>query len=202
MQAADGTARQRPRRTDSTNGHAPGAEQLAASNYPSSSEDEEREQTPLQLRAEAFRLRYSTPLQLIQGQVYATERSLFVYLFLFRCIVAIFTSRTVFAPDEHWQSLEIAHRIVFGYGYETWEWRDPRSEMGRQGWGSGPIRSPLYPAMFVPIYWILQQLALDNTLLLVSAFAVRSSGGLALKVSCPIADLTAQLIASSLGCLY
>jgi len=165
MQAADGTARQRPRRTQSTNGHAPGAEQMAASSYPSSSEGEEQEQAPIRLSPEDSRLRYSTPLQLIQGQVYTTERSLFVYLLLFRCIVAIITSRTVFAPDEHWQSLEVAHRIVFGYGYETWEWHDPRS-----GWGSGPIRNPLYPAMFVPIFWVLQKLALDNTPLLVSAF--------------------------------
>ncbi|KAJ6296068.1 hypothetical protein OIU78_023996 [Salix suchowensis] len=25
--------------------------------------------------------------------------------------------------DEHWQALEVAHRIVFGYGHLTWEWR-------------------------------------------------------------------------------
>lgn len=29
---------------------------------------------------------------------------------------------TFFNPDEYWQSLEPAHRLVFGYGHLTWEW--------------------------------------------------------------------------------
>ncbi|ORY52951.1 hypothetical protein BCR33DRAFT_711359, partial [Rhizoclosmatium globosum] len=29
---------------------------------------------------------------------------------------------TFFSPDEYWQSLEVAHEYVFGYGYLTWEW--------------------------------------------------------------------------------
>ena len=30
--------------------------------------------------------------------------------------------RTAFVPDEYWQSLEVAHDLVFGYGHRTWEW--------------------------------------------------------------------------------
>ena len=30
---------------------------------------------------------------------------------------------TYFNPDEYWQSVEVAHRWVFGYGHLTWEWR-------------------------------------------------------------------------------
>lgn len=59
-----------------------------------------------------------------------------------RVSAAIATANTFFQPDEYWQSLEIAHRIVFGFGYETWEWtRAP------------PIRSAVHPLMFVPAMW-------------------------------------------------
>lgn len=65
-------------------------------------------------------------------------------------LCALATSRTVFQPDEHWQSLEIAHSIVFGYGYRTWEWK-----------GDAPIRSIAHPASFVPLYTFLQATGLD-----------------------------------------
>jgi hypothetical protein len=171
--AADVTIQRRHRLNETTNGHAPGHEELDVSEYPSSSEEEDNDdqkQTHSRQRQERARLRSSTPSQLLQAQRYATEKSLFLCLLLFRCIVAIITSRTIFAPDEHWQSLEVAHRIVFGYGYETWEWQDPRTK-GDVGWASGPIRSPLYPAIFVLPYWLLYKLGLDNTRLLVSGHA-------------------------------
>jgi len=150
---------------ETTNGHAPGAEQLTAEEYPSSSEEEEEDD---QHKKDKIFLRYSTPLQLIESRQLATEAHLFCHLLLFRIVVALITSRTVFAPDEHWQSLEIAHDIVFGYGFKTWEWRDRRLQLDNSGWGNGPIRSILYPALFVPAYWILQTLRLDDTILLVS----------------------------------
>ena len=34
----------------------------------------------------------------------------------FRIWNALFV-RTFFSPDEYWQSTEVAHRLVFGYGY-------------------------------------------------------------------------------------
>jgi Alg9-like mannosyltransferase family len=61
-----------------------------------------------------------------------------------RVLVALFT-RTYFQPDEYFQSLEPAHVLVFGYGHLTWEWLAVH-----------PIRSAVYPALNVPIYWILK----------------------------------------------
>lgn len=64
---------------------------------------------------------------------------------------------TFFQPDEFFQSLEVAHRMVFGYGKLTWEWQPITA-----------IRSPAYAALYVPIYWLLQRTGLDETSLLVS----------------------------------
>lgn len=47
----------------------------------------------------------------------------FLVLFTLRLANA-FSIRTFFQPDEFFQSLEPAHRFVFGYGYLTWEWRE------------------------------------------------------------------------------
>ncbi|KAH9901522.1 glycosyltransferase family 22 protein [Cubamyces lactineus] len=65
--------------------------------------------------------------------------------------IALATS-TFFQPDEYYQSLEVAHHLVFGYGQLTWEWLAPK-----------PIRSIVYPALNVPIYWLLKVLGLDQT---------------------------------------
>ncbi|KAI8989716.1 glycosyltransferase family 22 protein [Trametes punicea] len=69
--------------------------------------------------------------------------------------IALVTS-TFFQPDEYYQSLEVAHHLVFGYGQLTWEWLAPK-----------PIRSIVYPALNVPIYWMLKVLDLDGTSALV-----------------------------------
>ena len=160
--------RQVPRRLDeTTNGHPIGSEIVSSSEYPSSDEDEGG--TTQGRREDDSRLRRSTPAQLLEAHDRATERWLFVSLIFFRILVALVTSRTVFAPDEHWQSLEVAHQVVFGYGYQTWEWRDRRALVGMSGWSNGPIRSFIYPAFFVPLYWLLQKLGLDETILLVGA---------------------------------
>jgi phosphatidylinositol glycan class B len=63
-----------------------------------------------------------------------------------RISIALVT-RTFFQPDEYFQSLEPAHRIVFGYGQLTWEWLNPK-----------PIRSIFYPALNVPVYFLLKLL--------------------------------------------
>lgn len=74
--------------------------------------------------------------------------------------------QTKFQPDEFWQSLEPAHRYVFGYGHLTWEWRD-LPEGGRlRGW--------LWPSVFVLVYKFLQRTGLDDTFLLVSIAMVRT----------------------------
>ncbi|KAE8209699.1 hypothetical protein CF327_g6348 [Tilletia walkeri] len=96
-------------------------------------------------------------------------------LLIFRLFNAALT-QTYFQPDEFWQSLEVAHRLVFGYGYTTWEWRDGRSLLlsssdSASGWWDSvvvgsPVRSVAYPSLFVPVYWSLKVLNLDDTFLL------------------------------------
>ncbi|KZP21235.1 glycosyltransferase family 22 protein [Athelia psychrophila] len=61
-----------------------------------------------------------------------------------RILIALST-RTFFQPDEYYQALEPAHALVFGYGHLTWEWLTPQ-----------PIRSVIYPALNLPIYWLLK----------------------------------------------
>ena len=72
-----------------------------------------------------------------------------------RIAIAVF-SVTFFQPDEYFQALEPAHNLVFGYGHLTWEWRT-----------RPPIRSVFFPILFVPVYWVLKVLDLDETNLLV-----------------------------------
>ncbi|KAG9318561.1 Alg9-like mannosyltransferase family-domain-containing protein [Chiua virens] len=53
-------------------------------------------------------------------------------------------------PDEYFQAIEPAHKYVFGYGHLTWEWVNPE-----------PLRSMLYPALNIPVYWVLKVSGLD-----------------------------------------
>lgn len=76
-------------------------------------------------------------------------------------------SRSFFQPDEYWQALEVAHRLVWNYGYQSWEWRAGLGQELSSG-GGGGIRSPLYPMLFVPLLWLLKLARLDNTILLAS----------------------------------
>ncbi|EPQ29303.1 uncharacterized protein PFL1_03058 [Pseudozyma flocculosa PF-1] len=102
---------------------------------------------------------------------------LFAFLLLFRLANA-FLTQTYFQPDEHWQALEVAHRLVFGYGYVTWEWvptavpsalADHPLVATWHNLFNGPIRSVLHPLIFVPTYWLLKVCRLDGTRLLVIA---------------------------------
>lgn len=70
---------------------------------------------------------------------------------VWRVFVSVFT-RTFFQPDEYFQSLEVAHHVVFGYGHLTWEWR-----------ANPPIRSIVYPLVYVPVYWVLKVTGLDDS---------------------------------------
>ncbi|CAN8011032.1 unnamed protein product [Ixodes pacificus] len=60
-----------------------------------------------------------------------------------------FFVRTSFVPDEYWQSLEVAHKFVFGYGYLTWEWKHA-------------IRSSIYPMFISAQYTLLKFLQIDT----------------------------------------
>lgn len=64
--------------------------------------------------------------------------------------------QTYFNPDEHWQALEVAHRITFGYGHLTWEWKKG-------------IRSYLHPMVFAFLYKILALFHLDTPLFMIKA---------------------------------
>ncbi|KAF7458728.1 GPI mannosyltransferase 3 [Cryptosporidium felis] len=54
---------------------------------------------------------------------------------------------TTYNPDEYWQSLEIAYRIVNKYGYLTWEWEPCIS-----------LRNIVHPLIFSPCYYLINLL--------------------------------------------
>ncbi|XP_044955801.1 mannosyltransferase APTG1-like [Hordeum vulgare subsp. vulgare] len=76
------------------------------------------------------------------------ERRVLALALAFRAANALLV-RTYFNPDEHWQCLEVAHRIAFGYGHLTWEWK--------RG-----LRSYLHPLIFAALYKLLAFLHLDT----------------------------------------
>ena len=57
--------------------------------------------------------------------------------------------RTYFDADEYWQTVEVAHRHVFGYGWLTWEW-----QVG--------LRSYLYVLPFIGYFQVLKILGIDG----------------------------------------
>lgn len=65
-------------------------------------------------------------------------------VFAFR-LFSSFIVRTHFAADEYYQSLEVAHSMVFGYGHLTWEWQ-----------AENALRSVLYPALFAAPMYLLK----------------------------------------------
>ncbi|KAJ9476280.1 GPI mannosyltransferase 3 [Pseudozyma hubeiensis] len=100
--------------------------------------------------------------------------SLFCFLLASRLLNALVT-RTFFQPDEHYQTTEIAHRVVFGYGFKSWEWSSSTTApqdasyitAALQNLLNGPVRSILHPLLFVPGYALLKLTGLDRTYLLV-----------------------------------
>ncbi|XP_037721691.1 GPI mannosyltransferase 3 isoform X1 [Drosophila subpulchrella] len=82
-------------------------------------------------------------------------RLLYAFLLILAVrLASVFVVQTYYVPDEYWQSLEVAHKLTFGYGYLTWEWV--------QG-----IRSYVYPLLIAGLYKILALLQLDSAQLLV-----------------------------------
>ncbi|EMS61805.1 GPI mannosyltransferase 3 [Triticum urartu] len=76
------------------------------------------------------------------------ERRVLALALAFRAVNALLV-RTYFNPDEHWQCLEVAHRVAFGYGHLTWEWK--------RG-----LRGYLHPLIFAALYKFLAFLHLDT----------------------------------------
>jgi len=71
----------------------------------------------------------------------------FLYILAFRVLNSLLV-QTQFNPDEFWQGPEIAHKMVFGYGYETWEWKER-------------IRGYSHPSIYAAAYWVLKWSCLD-----------------------------------------
>ena len=76
-------------------------------------------------------------------------RTVFAACVLFRVVNALCV-RTFFSADEYWQSVEVAHKLVFGYGHLTWEW-------------THGLRGYLHPLIFAIPYKIAQTIGLDST---------------------------------------
>ncbi|XP_076765794.1 phosphatidylinositol glycan anchor biosynthesis class B [Xylocopa sonorina] len=68
-------------------------------------------------------------------------------------LISVFVVQTAHAPDEYWQSLEVAHRLAFGYGYLSWEW-------------TAKIRNYIYPFLISVMYQILALISLDRVTIL------------------------------------
>lgn len=86
-------------------------------------------------------------------KILSTEKTLFLGLLMFRICNSLLI-QTYYVPDEYWQSLEVAHNMVYGYGYLTWEWK----------YG---LRGYLHPSIFAFVYKVLYILGLDNRLLII-----------------------------------
>lgn len=83
-------------------------------------------------------------------------------VFLLVRLSSVLLVQTCFVADEYWQSLEVAHRWVFGYGYLTWEWRER-------------LRSVLFPGLFAALYQLLALVHLDSVWLLITLPRVLST---------------------------
>ncbi|KAK1549848.1 hypothetical protein Q3G72_008903 [Acer saccharum] len=90
-----------------------------------------------------------------ESDLFSSDKSIFAACLAFRVVNALLI-QTYFNPDEHWQALEVAHHIVFGYGHLTWEWKEG-------------IRSYLHPMLFALLYKILAILHLDFPWFMVNA---------------------------------
>lgn len=77
-----------------------------------------------------------------------TRMILFLIIRLVLCVLV----QTYYVPDEYFQGIEVAHRIVFGYGAPlTWEWNN-----------SVRIRGALFPLVLSVPYSVVKILRLDS----------------------------------------
>ena len=80
------------------------------------------------------------------------KKKLFLLFLSVRTLMALL-SVSFYVPDETWQSVEIAHGLVWpGKSYKTWEW-------------DHGLRSYLHPVLFVPVFELLKLLKIDSVYL-------------------------------------
>jgi len=75
---------------------------------------------------------------------------LILFVRLCMCVLSV----SWYVPDETWQSVEVAHNMVYNTGYITWEW-----------WVG--IRSSLHPLLFTAPLAILKACGLDSQYLVI-----------------------------------
>ncbi|CAK9820889.1 GPI mannosyltransferase 3 [Anthophora plagiata] len=85
--------------------------------------------------------------------MYLSKRKKVLFCLSLWRLISVFVVQTSHVPDEYWQSLEVAHRLAFGYGYLTWEWMEK-------------IRNYIYPFLISVIYQLLAFLSLDHVTIL------------------------------------
>ncbi|KAK9274821.1 hypothetical protein L1049_022073 [Liquidambar formosana] len=83
-----------------------------------------------------------------KSHLFSSSRRLFGLCLAMRMANSLLV-QTYFNPDEHWQALEVAHNITFGYGDSTWEWKKG-------------IRSYSHPMVFALLYKVLAFFHLDT----------------------------------------
>lgn len=76
------------------------------------------------------------------------DRVLFSCIFLYRLINAWLVT-SYFDPDEYWQCLEVAHQQVFGYGFETWDWK-------------ARLRNWVFVLPFIAVFRVIRTLGIDG----------------------------------------
>lgn len=72
-------------------------------------------------------------------------------VFLLVRLLSVLVVQTYFVADEYYQSLEVAHNFVFGYGHLTWEWHEG-------------LRSYGFPFLFAILYKVLKVFGLDSAM--------------------------------------
>ncbi|GAA97117.1 glycosyltransferase family 22 protein [Mixia osmundae IAM 14324] len=90
--------------------------------------------------------------------------------------------QTFFQPDEYYQTLEVAHRLVYGYGVKTWEWQ------------ASALRSPLLPLIYTLPYGLLRLLRLDHVNLLLVGLPKVLNGLIALAADYGTYELSLRLL--------
>lgn len=111
--------------------------------------------SPRKFRAAPLKIkRRPTPPD--NAQTILLNRRIFVALVCIRVFNAL-TVQTFFQPDEYYQSLEPAWKVVYGYGETTWEWREG-------------IRGFLYPSLFASVWWVFKTIGVKDATSLVFGF--------------------------------